>query len=549
MNINLPTEKFDLEKLQKIYDESPKTVGEKDKVIKDIKPSTDYVSKFFYATSEGTYFMWDADTQIFDIMDTKKENMYFNKMPESIKKWILKDNKKVFKVTCSLTDPRVSEQTLKINMCKSWKHHNVKKYADYKKLHSKVNVFLTYMKKVLCSDNEDHYDYLIKWIANMCQGHKNTSIPYLRGPEGVGKTTLSKFLYENVIGRDLSLNSNGSPLMKDFNIILMGKLFVNFEELESLDGKWGSCSGKLRTLATETFTDYEGKGTNAISAENISNFIICTNVEAVKHSEGRRYFILDINTEYKDNTKYWSNLYDTCFNDKVGEAFFSYMQTIDVSNFKSQGDMPLTRAKLDAFAKLLPNEFKFLKEIFIFKKQNMKHTAQQLYQLYDNYCSAHEKKACSKYDFIAKLREIQLDFKNKKINGINYYVYSHEHLAEIAEKFHWIHELDMDNEEPNEEESISKNVTYCEPIKQNVFQYSDLKKENSELKKQVELLQAQIKELTKPTIKKVVKRIKDIEPVEEKETEEIQEEPTKPKAKLATSSIVRGQETKLRFFM
>jgi polyhydroxyalkanoate synthesis regulator phasin len=212
------------------------------------------------------------------------------------------------------------------------------------------------------------------------------------------------------------------------------------------------------------------------------------------------------------------------------------MQTIDVSNFNSQSDMPETRAKLDAFAKLIPNEYRFIKDVFILQNQGMKHSTKDLYKLYETYCQGHERKTLSKYDFTAKLREIKLDYKDTKINGFYYYRYSYEQLKAIADKFHWIHELD------EAEEDDKKQVKEKAP-NHNLF----LKSENDQLKKQIEVLQQQIKDLTaKKDVKKVIKKVVRKQPKPQPEPESEPEE--EPVQEPVLNSQVRPEDKHLRIF-
>jgi hypothetical protein len=218
------------------------------------------------------------------------------------------------------------------------------------------------------------------------------------------------------------------------------------------------------------------------------------------------------------------------------------MQSIDISQFDSQADMPVTRAKLEAFAKLLPNEYRFIKDVFVLKKQGMKHTVQQLYDLYETYCQGNEKKAITKYDFTAKLREIELDFKHTKINGYYYYRYSYEHLQSIADKFHWIHELDAESDE--EEQRLSTAVKDEGPIRQKIDFNIILKSENDQLKKEIELLKQQIKQLISPqkVVKKVIKKVK-------KEHEPEPEQVDDPSPALRVTREIRDQDMKIRMFV
>ncbi len=55
-------------------------------------------------------------------------------------------------------------------------------------------------------------------------------------------------------------------------------------------------------------------------------------------------FVLDVQTHYKGNREYWSNIYNNCFNNDVGNALYSYFNEIDTNNYHPQ-DYPLTENK------------------------------------------------------------------------------------------------------------------------------------------------------------------------------------------------------------
>ena len=61
----------------------------------------------------------------------------------------------------------------KINICPAIKAQN-KPYAEFsKKTQDAVKLFLKYILEVLASDNEDSYEYILNWTANMLKGNKN----------------------------------------------------------------------------------------------------------------------------------------------------------------------------------------------------------------------------------------------------------------------------------------------------------------------------------------------------------------------------------------
>lgn len=53
--------------------------------------------------------------------------------------------------------------------------------------------------KVLASGNKKAFDYILKWYANVA-GKKNQSVLYLRGPEGINKSTMIDFIRDHVLG-------------------------------------------------------------------------------------------------------------------------------------------------------------------------------------------------------------------------------------------------------------------------------------------------------------------------------------------------------------
>ena len=77
-----------------------------------------------------------------------------------------------------------------INISAQLKH----KYQKYKKFDNdvkeKVNIILDYVKLIWANSDDQVYDYLIKWFANVVKGTKNKSCIYAKGAEGIGKSTL-----------------------------------------------------------------------------------------------------------------------------------------------------------------------------------------------------------------------------------------------------------------------------------------------------------------------------------------------------------------------
>ena len=85
----------------------------------------------------------------------------------------------------------------------------------------------------------------------MIKGNKKQSILYLRGTQGIGKSTLFEYMRDWVIGRELSLVTGSEPIVSRFNARLAGKLFVYFEELETFTtSQWLAVSSRLKRYVT-----------------------------------------------------------------------------------------------------------------------------------------------------------------------------------------------------------------------------------------------------------------------------------------------------------
>ena len=438
-----------------------------------------YIHTYFFQTTSNNYLFYDASKDIFDTY--KKEDfmdLYFSRFPIEIKHYFFHQSYRIFKTVIHPTQPRIHNN--EINLFQGMLHTTVNNYETYNdEIKSKVELFLSYIKEVLASGNENEYQYLIKWTAKMAQGQKNDSVLYLKGIEGIGKSTFSDFLYYYVIGKKASTLSDAEPLLTPNNKELCGKLLVVFEELPTFsDRHWEGVSSKLKKAITSDTEKYADKYEKRFECENLNNYIINTNVEALKHSEGRRFFLMSLSTHRKGDHSYFGNIKTQCYNKQVGEAFYSYLHSIDITDFNSQRDMPDTSNKLDAIADRLDYVYRFVKDMFIFQKKEINHTVKDLYDEYLYYMKLSDKKPCLKTQFCKKMRDVNLNYYASR--GINKYHITLEKLKACAKTNKWIHELDDYIEEEDEfEENVKTN-------------YKDLETENEQLKKEIKELKKKL---------------------------------------------------------
>lgn len=402
--------------------------------IKTLSPvdAKDYITKYFVPLSNGNHAMLiDGIYHIKDDQEIKRS--YFNRMQKELYNFYFKEFTEVKTVAYEINKPTFFDD--KINLCPQMLYKYDENYKPSKETKEKLNFLLSYMKEILCSNKQDCYDFLLKWISNMLKGNKNNSCLYLKGIQGVGKSSLYVFLSKYVIGPNLGIETGSDPIRTKFNEILGGKLLVCIEELENFSkAEWESISSTLKRMITSGNITLQNKCTKAYESNNINNYILCSNNDAIKDDDGRRYFILDIATHKVGDTEYYTKLYD-CFTKEVGEAFFHQVYKIDTNNFNPQS-FPLTQSKLDSLSKRLDSVYKYIKEEYVLKNLNIDESASVLFADYKFSTS----RAVSKEDFHRKLAEVGL-IRTKK-DGKLWYEIPHKILVKCAKAKHWLHETD-----------------------------------------------------------------------------------------------------------
>jgi hypothetical protein len=391
------------------------------------------------------------------------KQVYINRFDDKLAKWYIKENKSIKQVVCELNEPKFYDN--KFNLCPQIKA-SYQPYEEFAvETKEGVDLFLKYIFEVLASSSQENYIYIQKWLSNALKGNKNDSCIYLKGPQGIGKSTISDFLKLFVVGEDLFLETGSKPFKSTFNFVTFGRLFIQISELESTStSDWYSLSSKLKRIITSTTETYEEKNQKQFQAKNLANYMIDSNNDTIKDDEGRRFYIADVSTKYRENHSYFGTLRAKCFNDEVGKAFYSYMLEYDTNGFIPQ-KFPITNSKLASFTKRINPIYEFIKNFYILDKKDMNMLATELFEKFWN---THDKKKFPRADLKKALEEVGIVYS--KINsGNSCYKYSYSQLKEIGDKFHWLDELDN--------ETINNIV---EPVETNYF--NELNIEHNKLK-------------------------------------------------------------------
>ena len=128
-------------------------------------------------------------------------------------------------------------------------------------------------------------------------------------------------------------------------------------------------------------------------------------------------------------------------NDEVGEAFFSYLHTVDLTGYHDQ-DFPNTNAKEDAIVKRLDSVARYIKEKYRLKYRNFDTNLKDAHIEYTNFCSLNSIKESCKIEFNKKLESYKI-ISYKCGNTHNKFNVKYDKLEEIAKANKWKHKTDQ----------------------------------------------------------------------------------------------------------
>jgi len=195
-------------------------------------------------------------------------------------------------------------------------------------------MYLDHLRDVVCSGDQGHYDYLIRWMATCVQrpaqpGHVAV---VLRGGQGTGKGTMAKH-FGALFGRHYVTVRDSQHLFGQFNAHLRDCLVLFADEAFWAGNK--KHEGLLKSLVTEESVMTEGKGRDAIASTNYVHLIMASNESWVVPADvdDRRFFVLDVAASRRQDNAHFRAMGEQM---RAGgyEALLHMLRSMDLSAFE-----------------------------------------------------------------------------------------------------------------------------------------------------------------------------------------------------------------------
>lgn len=169
--------------------------------------------------------------------------------------------------------------------------------------------YLEHMFENVCRANQEHYDYLIKWMARVVQFPRTQSMtaPVLLGLRGTGKSVFTDF-FKTLFGKHTYTARDVSELTGRFNAHLSNCLFVVAEEAFDLRDK--RHESVLKEIITGRTISVEKKGVDRFQLKNYIHLIMTSNEEKVVPAgdSERRFFVIKMGNARKQDSSYFSKI-------------------------------------------------------------------------------------------------------------------------------------------------------------------------------------------------------------------------------------------------
>ena len=199
-----------------------------------------------------------------------------------------------------------------------------------------------HLVEVVCAGNEEHANYLLRWIAWSLQNPAKPAevVVVLRGRKGTGKGMLGRAL-ARIFGAHALQISDRKHLVGSFNAHLLQVCFLFADEAFWPGDK--SAEGVLKRMITEPTLFVEPKGLDGFEVPNRLSIMMTSNEKWVvpASSDERRYVVFDVADTRRKDFAYFNALRREIEGEGL-QGFLYDMLRMDLGDWHPREDVPET---------------------------------------------------------------------------------------------------------------------------------------------------------------------------------------------------------------
>jgi hypothetical protein len=515
-NIDM-SENFDLEKLQKLYEEDSKIENfskiKKEDIQEIIKTkslkSKEYMMKRVFKLSSDEYaYVTDGKLIIqqgiknIERCIPKPLLQYFQTSPIFYKK----DSNPKMKM--------IDHEKRILNMFPQMEFKK-KKIEVTEKQKKQLELWYKFLDKVICDGKKDKKHFMMAYIKSMLYNRRTYVIPFLHGKQGHGKSLFIQFI-TTMLGLSRCQGVDMECWSEKFSSFVDSKQFLYTEETVDIfntiiEAQYEKAINKMKTICTESTASIRAMRKDLETCANFVNIIFgSNNMLPYKELKGRRFRLFKIKQllepqEYSELAKL---LKDNSFIQVLfNEIYDCEYEVKDFQKFDLEDDKEIKMMINDECAS---QTMKYLNKIIGNLKDGQKIKCKTFEQSISSFCTEQNLRAPKStkiYDELTGTNFISL------VNPQNVKHYKFENVEELKKMLRSSGIEEYEEDEKNTKVSMV-DVMENDEVKKMKEIIANLKKELKEKDEIIEKQQKQIEDIkTERTVKKVKKtpKEKDIE--------------------------------------
>ena len=199
-----------------------------------------------------------------------------------------------------------------------------------------LKMLVEHIHTVYANGNDEHANFILDYMCNVIQRptQKSNVLLLFQGKEGTGKGMIWVFLRLYVLGTYCTAQTDDPErdVFGRFGNMAFNNVLIQIDEVKS---KFRECADNLKNLVTNSTINYEKKGKDTITVQNLTNIVLTTNNPGVLKvtAVDRRYVAFDCNPIYINNTQYKIDFGKYLENPEVARAFYQFAMERDLSKY------------------------------------------------------------------------------------------------------------------------------------------------------------------------------------------------------------------------